>query len=66
MECCSPIIQMSAPAELRTWYRRRVRHEERVAAGKPSRPPAMPTQQTVFAGQNFLKFANLYFKASLS
>jgi len=58
----NPIIQMSAPAELRTWYRRRVRHEERVAAGKPSRPPAMPTQQTVFAGQNFLKFANLYFK----
>jgi len=58
----NPIIQIPNPPELRNWYRKRIRHEERIKEGKPSKPPAMPQQEQIFSRQNFLKFANLYFK----
>ena len=58
----SPIIQIPNPSELRNWYRKRMRHEERVAEGKQSKPPAIPVQEHIFTRQNFIKFANLYLK----
>ena len=45
----SPIIEIPQPASLRTWYRKRIRHEERVREGRESRPPPMPPQQEVFS-----------------
>jgi len=58
----NPIIQIPNPPELRNWYRKRMRHEERVLEGKSSKPPVMPVQDHIFSRQNFLKFANLYLK----
>ena len=49
--CCifSPIIEIPHPAVLRTWYRKRVRHEARAAEGRESKPPAMPPQEDIFS-----------------
>ena len=58
----SPIIQIPNPPELRNWYRKRIRHEERIKEGKPSKPPALPQQEQIFTREHFLKFANLYLK----
>jgi len=58
----NPIIQIPNPPELRNWYRKRMRHEERIKEGKPSKPPALPLQEQIFTRENFLKFANLYLK----
>jgi len=59
----NPIIQIPAPPALRNWYRRRVRHEQRLKEGITSTcPPAMPRADHVFQSVNFKKFANLYLK----
>ena len=34
---------------LRTWYRKRIRHEDRVKEGRESKPPPMPPQEDVFS-----------------
>ena len=60
----SPIFQIPNPRELRNWYRRRMRHEDRLKEGKRSKPPVLPLQEHVFTKQNFLKYANKYLKAS--
>jgi len=59
----NPIIQIPAPPSLRNWYRRRMRHEERLKEGITNTcPPAMPRADHVFQSANFKKFANLYLK----
>ena len=45
----SPIIEIPHPAVLRTWYRKRIRHEDRVKEGRESKPPPMPPQEDVFS-----------------
>ena len=60
----SPIFQIPNPPELRTWYRKRIRHEERLKRGKPSKPPALPQQEHVFTKQNFIKYVNRYLKVA--
>ena len=45
----SPIIEIPHPPYLRTWYRKRIRHEQRVADGQDSKPPAMPPQDDIFS-----------------
>ena len=45
----SPIIEIPHPAVLRTWYRKRTRHEDRVKEGRESKPPPMPPQEDVFS-----------------
>ena len=58
------MMRIPCPAELRTWYRKTVRHEQRMREGKLSGPPALPKPQNVFTNENFLKFAGLYLRVS--
>jgi len=58
----NPIITIPNPPELRNWYRRRIRHEERLKDSIHTCPPAIPTADLIFQKQNFKKFANLYLK----
>ena len=60
----SPIFQIPNPRELRNWYRRRMRHEDRLKQGRRSKPPVLPLQEHVFTKHNFLKYVNRYLKAS--
>ena len=47
--CFSPIIEIPQPAVLRTWYRKRVRHEARSGEAGQSKPPAIPPQEEIFS-----------------
>lgn len=58
----NPIFQIPNPRELRNWYRKRMRHEERIKQGKSAKPPVLPLQDHIFTKHNFIKFANQYLK----
>ena len=59
-EIFSPVFQIPNPPELRNWYRRRMRHEERLDQGKDSAPPTLPLEDDIFPRENFIKFVHKY------
>merc|ERR1711915_503002 len=55
-------MQIPEPAELRTWYRKALRHQQRLKEEKVSKPPLLPKTKQIFQNDNFPKFASLYLK----
>ena len=53
---------MADPVELRRWYRKVLRHEDRLKNGANSRAPADPSTDDILHNSQFGKFANLYCK----
>jgi len=58
----NPIMQIPEPVELRTWYRKALRHQQRLKEEKVSKPPVLPKSNHIFQNDNFPKFASLYLK----